>query len=90
MEKEKTQIDETEAIKIIKEEYNKALEQEKEKHKQELKDLEDRLNKKHAEQIKALFLDGTPSINKEKEDNNDKSFYERVEDKFKEKLKIKE
>lgn len=88
MEKEEKKIDETDAIAIIKEEYAKALEEEKKKHKEELKKQEEELNKKHAEQIRALFLKGTPETKQDENEDDDKTFYERVEEKMKQKLKL--
>lgn len=93
--KDKTQDkndEDLKAIDVIKEEYAKKVEELEAKHKQELEEQEKRLEKKHAEQIRHLFLDGTPDTNKgvHKEDNNDddKTFYERVEEKMKAKLKL--
>lgn len=86
-EKDKT-ISDTDAIAVIKEEYAKALEEEKRKHQEELKKQEEELNKKHAEQIRALFLKGTPETSTDDKNDEEKSFYERVEEKMRQKLKL--
>lgn len=89
--KETTKVEETETLKALKEGFEKKLKEQEEKHKQELKELEEKLDKKHAEQIKDLFLSGSPSNNedgKQKEDENEKTFYEKVEEKLKQKLKL--
>ena len=86
-EKDKNKVSDTDAIAIIKEEYAKKLKEMEEKHKEDLKKQEEELNKKHADQIRALFLKGTPEQKQDTEDD-EKSFYERVEEKMKQKLKL--
>lgn len=78
------------AIEVIKEEYNKKVQELEEKHKKELEEQEKRLEEKHAKQIRALFLQGSPSDDKgkAKEKDDDKTFEERVLEKMKIKLKI--
>ena len=80
------------AIEVIKEEYNKKVKELEEKHKKDLEDQEKRLEEKHAKQIRALFLDGSPNQPKSNEDNDEednRTFEERVLEKMKQKLKIK-
>lgn len=88
--KEPQNNDDLTAIQVIKEEYEKKLQEKEEEKKKALEEQEKRLEKKHAEQIRALFREGAPAPSNKGDDNNDddKSFYERVEDKLKQKLKI--
>ena len=80
------------AIEVIKEEYNKKVQELEEKHKKDLEEQEKRLEEKHAKQIRALFLEGSPNVPKTEEpkDDDEKTFEERVLEKAKIKLKIKE
>lgn len=89
-EKKEEIIDEDiESIKVIKEEYAKKIQELEEKHIADLKEQEKRLEEKHAKQIRALFLEGTPSSNQpEQIEEDEKTFYERVEEKMRKKLKI--
>lgn len=76
------------AIEVIKQEYEKKVAELEEKHKQDLIEQEKKLEEKHAKQIRALFLEGSPSQPKAQEQNDDKTFEERVIEKMKQKLKI--
>lgn len=78
------------AIDVIKEEYAKKVQELEEKHKKDLEEQEKRLEEKHAKQIRALFLEGTPNVPKQDEhkEDEDKTFEERVIEKMKQKLKI--
>lgn len=82
--------DDLKAIEVIKEEYNKKVQELEEKHKKELEEQEKRLEEKHAKQIRALFLGGSPSDDKAKakEQDDNKTFEEKVLEKMKIKLKI--
>lgn len=89
---DKTQVQDDEdlkAIEVIKEEYEKKVQELEEKHKKDLEEQEKRLEEKHAKQIRALFLGGSPNDPKAQEPkDDDKTFEERVLDKMKIKLKI--
>ena len=76
------------AIEVIKDEYNKKVQELEEKHKKDLEEQEKRLEEKHAKQIRALFLDGSPSQPQKQKEDEDKTFEERVIEKMKIKLKI--
>ena len=76
------------AIEVIKQEYEKKVAELEEKHKQDLIEQEKKLEEKHAKQIRALFLGGSPSQPKAQEQNDDKTFEEKVIEKMKQKLKI--
>ena len=79
------------AIEVIKEEYDKKVKELEEKHKKDLEEQEKRLEEKHAKQIRALFLDGSPTQPKSNENNDEednRTFEERVLEKMKIKLKI--
>ena len=77
------------AIEVIKEEYEKKVAELEEKHKQDLAEQEKRLEEKHAKQIRALFLGGSPSqVEPQKQEDDDKTFEEKVLEKMKQKLKI--
>ena len=79
------------AIEVIKEEYDKKVKELEEKHKKDLEEQEKRLEEKHAKQIRALFLDGSPNQPKSNENNDEednRTFEERVLEKMKQKLKI--
>ena len=81
--------DDLKAIEVIKEEYNKKVQELEEKHKQDLAEQEKRLEEKHAKQIRALFLGGSPSqVEPQKQEDDDKTFEEKVLEKMKIKLKI--
>ena len=81
--------EELQAINVIKQEYEKKVAELEEKHKQDLAEQEKRLEEKHAKQIRALFLEGSPSQQKPQEQKDEeKTFEERVLDKMKIKLKI--
>ena len=80
------------AIEVIKEEYDKKVKELEEKHKKDLEDQEKRLEEKHAKQIRALFLDGSPNQPKSNENNDEednRTFEEKVLEKMKIKLKLK-
>lgn len=91
-EQEKTKETEDEdlkAIEVIKEEYKKKVAELEEKHKQDLAEQEKRLEEKHAKQIRALFLEGSPSqVKPQEQEDDDKTFEEKVLEKMKQKLKI--
>ena len=76
------------AIEVIKEEYNKKVQELEEQHKKDLAEQEKRLEEKHAKQIRALFLEGSPSQPQAQKQDDEKTFEERVIEKMKIKLKI--
>lgn len=78
------------AIEVIKEEYAKKVQELEEKHKKDLEEQEKKLEEKHAKQIRALFLEGSPNVpTKEPKQDDEKTFEERVIEKMKQKLNIK-
>ena len=80
--------DDLKAIEVIKQEYEKKVAELEEKHKQDLAEQEKKLEEKHAKQIRALFLEGSPSQPKPQEQDDEKTFEEKVIEKMKIKLKI--
>ena len=89
IEEVKDEDDGLKAIEVIKEEYDKKVKELEEKHKQDLLEQEKKLEEKHAKQIRALFLEGSPSQPKPEEPKEDeKTFEEKVIEKMKQKLKI--
>lgn len=76
-----------ETIKVIKEEYEKQLAEQKETYEKKLKEQEEELTRKHNEQIRILISGKKPTNEKsteidtdseDEEDNEDKQFDESV------------